>query len=61
MTFPAILNTNSLNSTNGFSVTSTSDAFGNSVAGTGDINGDNKADFVVGAYKRSEIYVVLRV
>jgi Putative Ig domain/FG-GAP repeat len=48
--FPAAYNLTTLNGTNGFVVTGTSDAcFGCSVGTAGDVNGDGKDDLVLGA------------
>ena len=50
--FPAVLELSSLNGTNGFSIPqlATYDYLGNSVAGVGDVNGDGKADILLGAW-----------
>ncbi|PKB17160.1 HYR domain-containing protein [Flavobacterium sp. 5] len=50
--FPAVLRTNQLNGTNGFTVEgdATIGIIGNSVSGLGDINGDGISDFAMGSY-----------
>ena len=50
--FPAVLELSTLNGSNGFSIPQlvTYDYLGNSVAGVGDVNGDGKADLLLGAY-----------
>ena len=56
--FPAVLDTSSLNGANGFMLISSSKYFGQSVAGTGDINGDGRPDFIIGAWAASKAYAI---
>ena len=56
--FPATLDTSSLNGENGFTLTSSSSGFGYPVAGTGDINGDDKPDLIVGTYEAQKAFVI---
>jgi hypothetical protein len=49
--FPSVIELDSLNGTDGFTVTGVApyDAAGGSVAGAGDVNGDGMDDFIIGA------------
>ncbi|PJJ08618.1 gliding motility-associated-like protein [Flavobacterium sp. 1] len=54
-TFPAVLRTNQINGTNGFSIQgdATAGAVGDAISGLGDINGDGISDMGLGGYNGS--------
>ena len=56
--FPATFDVSNLNGSNGFTLISSGLNFGVSVAGIGDINGDVKSDFIVGAYMSNKAFVI---
>jgi hypothetical protein len=64
MNFPNIFDASALNGVNGFKLTASGAGFaeymgeGTGLAGIGDVNGDSRSDFVIGAWNSGVVYVI---